>query len=379
MANEEHLKILLEGVEAWNAWRRENREVRPDLTRAKLTDADLMNANLGGANLVGANLAYADLTGADLTSADLTYAKLGHANLKSANLTGADLPKADLTKADLKSAILIGSNLTNANLTGAYLTDAYLVIANLTNANLTEVDLASAKLGETFLANLDLTPCVDITDIQHRAPSHVSSQTLELTAASLSKDPSRRGEVETFLRAAGVPETIMDAFALMIANPIEFYSCFISYSHNDKSFARRLYNDLQAQGIRCWLDEKNTHLGDDIYDAVDRGIRLWDKVLLCCSKSSLTSWWVEDEINKAFEKERKLQEERGEKIMTLIPLDLDGYLFDGWNDGRAAMVRKRLAGNFRGWESDNSIFEAAFEKLAEALKTERDRPPESKL
>jgi hypothetical protein len=26
--------------------------------------------------------------------------------------------------------------------------------------------------------------------------------------------------------------------------------------------------------------------GDDIYEQVDRGIRLWDKVLLCCSRHS---------------------------------------------------------------------------------------------
>ena len=46
MANEEHLKILLSGVERWNEWREQNREIRPDLS----------NANLSGTNLSGANL-----------------------------------------------------------------------------------------------------------------------------------------------------------------------------------------------------------------------------------------------------------------------------------------------------------------------------------
>ena len=44
--------------------------------------------------------------------------------------------------------------------------------------------------------------------------------------------------------------------------------------------------------------------GDDIYEQVDRGIRHWDKVLLCCSERSLKSGWVEDEVEAAFEKER---------------------------------------------------------------------------
>jgi hypothetical protein len=44
--------------------------------------------------------------------------------------------------------------------------------------------------------------------------------------------------------------------------------------------------------------------GQKVHDEIDRGIRLWDKVLLCCSKASLSSWWVDKEVGHAFEKER---------------------------------------------------------------------------
>ena len=48
MANEEHIALLRQGVDAWNAWRRENPDVTPDLRKADLRWANLQGASLDG-------------------------------------------------------------------------------------------------------------------------------------------------------------------------------------------------------------------------------------------------------------------------------------------------------------------------------------------
>jgi hypothetical protein len=46
MTNEEHLARLHQRVKAWNAWRRENPNIRPDLTKASITRTELVRMNL---------------------------------------------------------------------------------------------------------------------------------------------------------------------------------------------------------------------------------------------------------------------------------------------------------------------------------------------
>lgn len=159
MVNEEHLGILMRGVEIWNAWREAHPDVAPYLTDAPLRDADLRNVNfsnasLRNASLNGSTLQGADLIGTDFRYADLTEANLSGANLNSANLgdvrlINADLSRADLSGANLYNAKLTGADFSKATLEGAKLHNIHFVGGNLSYLNLSDADLWDAKLSGT--------------------------------------------------------------------------------------------------------------------------------------------------------------------------------------------------------------------------------------
>src|SRR6266851_4500145 len=123
MANPEHVAKLKEGVAAWNDWRKENRQIRPDLSGA-------------------------DLHGFDLRRFDLREANLSVANFFEAVLSGANPIRANLSGADLSEACLIGADLFSANLSGADLFSADLHGANLTDANVTDLSYLESGPGQ---------------------------------------------------------------------------------------------------------------------------------------------------------------------------------------------------------------------------------------
>jgi uncharacterized protein YjbI with pentapeptide repeats len=369
MANPEHVQLVQR--EGWNKWRADHPDMIPDLSSAKLigaslsladlnradlSGADLSMANLSGTDLRGASLSLAILRGANLSLADLRGANLNWANLLAANLSGADLRRANLSVANLSSAELCEAQLNGAILRGTNLDWANLVLTNLTKARLARANFGGASLLDAKgLEECEFDgPCIlDIRAIQ-------KSGKLPLP----------------FLRGCGLPDSLIDYLPSLLQEATHI-SCLISYSHSNKAFAKRLFDTLQSRSIRCWLDDKELSPGDDIYEPVDRRIPIWEKIVLCCSEASLTSWWIDKEIGTALEREQQLTKERGKKVAAIIPLNLDDYIFgEGWKSEYRAQILHRVAANFPNWERDDATFNAQTEIVIQALRAdERANPP----
>jgi len=105
-------------------------------------------------------------------------------------------------------------------------------------------------------------------------------------------------------------------------------------------------------------------IGGKLLDEIDSAIRLRDKVLLILSAHSIKSDWVEDEVTKAFEEERK----RGQIV--LFPVRLDDAVMDT-SEAWAAKLRARHIGDFRRWK-DHDSYKASFERVLRDLKRAAD-------
>ena len=92
---------------------------------------------------------------------------------------------------------------------------------------------------------------------------------------------------------------------------------------------------------------------------------------------------MDGEINRAFQKEAQVMNDRGKKVLALIPLNLNGFLFSAdYQSGKKAEITSRVAANFVGWEKDHALFDRELEKVIRALRTnegDRKKPPPPRL
>ncbi len=285
----------------------------------------------------------------------LFKAKLRGAKLKGAILERAQLFRADLSKADLSEATLIRADLREAILEGANLRGAYIGRADFREANLTGADFWGAKAGATNFVNVDLSAAKGLAKVVHYGGSTVGIDTIYKS----------RGKIpEVFLRGCGVPDEFIAYIGSMVGRPIEYYSCFISYSTKDQEFADRLYADLQAKGVRCWFAPHDIQGGRKIHEQIDDAIRLHDKLLLILSEHSMNSNWVKTEIANA--RQREEQEKKNLLFpITLAPMEevKKWKLFDADRGiDSAREVREYFIPDFSRWKEHDS-YQAELEGL----------------
>ncbi len=364
---------------------RENPDEVIDLRQANLSDAKLRGVDLSIADLCGANL-----SGASLQKADFRLATLEHANLIEANLSGANLIQADFNRADFREASLNKANLTGAefiqaSFSGASLIGAHLWEVNLRGAilegtnfreadlrrvelkdvvfsgvNLKGADFSGADLYSTILGNVDLSETKGLDEVKHFSPSHISTDTLQLSKGKI-PDIFLRGcgmsdwEIESAklyqpeLSAKQVNDIIYRIYDLRASQAIQINPLFISYSHADNKFVDEMEKYLDNKGIRFWRDIHDAPAGP-LEKIVDRAMRLNPTVLLVLSKRSVKSDWVEHEAESA----RELEKELGRHVLCPVALD-EAWKVCKWEQRLRRQIMKYNILDFSKWEDEGNL------------------------
>lgn len=125
---------------------------------------------------------------------------------------------------------------------------------------------------------------------------------------------------------------------------------FLSHSHADKPFARRLAADLRANGHSVWIDEAEINIGDSLIEKIRGGLDQVSHVCALLSRVSVASVWVQRELDIA--SNREIDERR----VVVLPLLLEDVELPGFLRG------KRYA-DFR----DEASYSASLENLLKAL------------
>lgn len=322
MANQEHYEIFKQGVEIWNRWREKNPLTHPNLSKIRF----------GGSCV--------DYSNINLSKANISFCSMTHAQLSGANLSEANL---------------MGTYLMLANLRGAIFYRAKLNVTNLSEADLTDADFSDANLSLTVFANVNLQRVKGLERVKHATPSVIDIQTVFRSQGNIP---------ETFLRGAGVSDSFIIYAHSLVERPIDYYTCFMSYSNRDQSFAQRLYADLQSKGVRCWFAPEDLKIGDHYHQHIDESIHRYDRLVLILSEHALQSAWVEREVVAAREKEDH------EQRPVLFPIRLDDAVMQTTKAWAADVRRRWHIGDFTRWK-DYDAYQQAFERLLRDLKAEQ--------
>jgi hypothetical protein len=212
------------------------------------------------------------------------------------------------------------------------------------------------------LINIDLREAKGLKTVEHLGPSEISISTIYRSEGKIP---------EEFLSGCGLPDEFIAQIPALVAavRPIQFCSCFISYSSKDEEFARLLHERLRAAGLRVWFAPEDIQGGKKLYDQIDTAIQIHDRLLLVLSEESMRSEWVMTEVRRARKAEVK------ECRRKLFPIRLTSYgtlkdweCFDA-DQGKdlAVEVREYYIPDFSNWKTHDD-FEKAFARLLSDLK-----------
>ncbi|HJO03868.1 MAG TPA: toll/interleukin-1 receptor domain-containing protein [Acidobacteriota bacterium] len=231
--------------------------------------------------------------------------------------------------------------------------------------------LKGVVLARTVIVSVDLGVARGLEDIEHLAPSSLSTDTLTR---------SRGGIAAAFLRGCGLTDIDIEAanlsrpgipseevteiayniINLKTARPLATGGVFISYAPDDSEFVDAVASHLDARGVRYWRNARGLKpLRAE--RQTQRWVRAHDCVLLVLSKHSVNNDWVEREVAEA----NKLSRSRDTDVLCPIALD-EAWKTCDWPGPILRRMKDHEVLDFSDWR-DPAEFSPSCERLIDAL------------
>lgn len=260
MTESEHLKILQKGVKAWNEWRASKQKFSPKIPTADFHHAELDGVNFSYMSFPSGKFRDADLFDANLENTYIYHADFRASRLNRANFVDAKLHQVDFRRATAQGTIfrrteLVEVNFSETSLLGADFRGASIDNVTFIGASFAKAKFENAKIGYNTFASVDLSEVKGLDLVEHFGPSSIGIDTLFLSKGKIP---------EKFLRGVGMPDEVIEHTlpSIRIGTPIQWNSCFISYSTKNEKFAQRLHSRMRQAGLRVWFAPEDMKGGD---------------------------------------------------------------------------------------------------------------------
>jgi len=365
-------KILASGVEDWNAWKQEHRDLWTFVEEVELRGTDLRGADFW-------RVVFSDgvFTGGDLRSVMLRWARFHRCDLSGASLVDAVLDhtvfrdRVLLCDADFSKTSVSNVQFQNCDLRRANFRQTSFSSSSFEDCDISDATFEGAKFYYTQFIGIDLSSALGLADTKHSGPSSLDIETLRLSRGRLPHTFAKGcGLTDTEIATTQLwdpdltQETLTDLlYAIDRARgsqPIQRHAVFISYSHADAEFVDRLQEALDAAGIRHWRDVHNM-LAGRIEEQIDKALHLNQIAIIVLSKASMNSDWVQWEVSRARERERATTR----NVLCPVAID-DAWTTSDWPGPLRQQLLKYYILDFSDWRVPQQ-FQAMMKRLTAGL------------
>ena len=358
-----------------------------DFTNAKFEGSEILRADFRGARFQ-----YTTFSDIQLEDTDLTDATFLNCRFRRVSIGGCDMSRAFFRECLFHSSTIertafVGATFISPTFDTCLLADLGFLDATLErgtfqgtkaesidfeNAKLHGIHFArseflSPRLSSTSISNLDLWPLIE------SGPRIGSASFIDylsilrfLDFASAAPQSDSMTRALGFLRGCGLPDLagarLHELLRSLHSDQLwsAMKSTFISYGGPDENFASRLNADLRRSGVKTFFFPLDAVFGEKLHLTMKR-VNEYERIVLVCSKDSLERPGLQYELEKVLEREAR---EGG--TSRLIPVALDGFLFDSWRPTRQALKEEllnRVVADFRSLD----MYDEQFDRLLRAL------------